>query len=96
MILEMAVLNVKPGRASEFEAAMQQARALIEASEGFQKMELRSCVERANRYLLLVWWDSVESHTVGFRKSERYKKWRTALHDFYDPFPTVEHYSSPL
>jgi len=54
MILEMAVRDVKPGRASAFEAALQEARALIEASEGFQKMELRSCIETANRYLLLV------------------------------------------
>jgi heme-degrading monooxygenase HmoA len=46
--------------------------------------------------LLLVWWDSVESHTVGFRQSERYQKWREALHDFYDPFPIVEHFAAPL
>jgi heme-degrading monooxygenase HmoA len=96
MILEMAVLNVKPGRASAFEAAMQDARALIAASDGFEKMELRPCIETKSRYLLLVWWDTVESHTLGFRESERYKQWAAALHDFYEPFPTVEHYESPL
>lgn len=96
MILELAVLDVKPGRASAFEEAMQSARALIAASDGFEKMELRPCIETQNRYLLLVWWDSVESHTLGFRKSERYKKWRAILHDFYDPFPTVEHYGTAL
>ena len=96
MILEMAVLDVKPGRAPAFEEAMRKARGLIEASDGFQKMELRSCVETENRYLLLVWWDTLESHTVGFRQSQRYQEWRAALHDFYDPFPTVEHYASPL
>ena len=96
MILEMAVLNVKPGRASAFETAMQEARALIEVSDGYRNMELRPCIDTANRYLLLVWWDTVESHNVGFKKSQRYKKWAAALHDFYDPFPTVEHYASPL
>lgn len=96
MILEMAVLNIKPGSASAFEEAMREARTLIEASDGFQRMELRSCVEAENRYLLLVWWDTLESHTEGFRQSERYQEWRAALHGFYDPFPSVEHYTSPL
>jgi heme-degrading monooxygenase HmoA len=96
MILEMAVLNIKPGSASAFEEAVRKARTLIEASDGFQRMELRSCVETENRYLLLVWWDTLESHTLGFRQSERYQEWRAALHGFYDPFPTVEHYAPPL
>jgi heme-degrading monooxygenase HmoA len=96
MILEMAILNVRPGKAPEFESAMRKARPLIEATDGFQRMEVRPCLETKNRYLLLVWWDSVESHTVGFRQSERYQKWREALHDFYDPFPIVEHFAAPL
>ncbi len=96
MILEMAVLNVKPGSALAFESAMRKARALIEASDGFQKMEVRPCVETENRYLLLVWWDTVESHIIGFRQSERYEEWRAVLHDFYDPFPIVEHFTAPL
>lgn len=47
-----------------------------------------------DRYLLLVWWTSVESHTEGFRRSPDYQRWRELLHSFYDPFPTVEHYLS--
>jgi heme-degrading monooxygenase HmoA len=54
MILEMAVLNVKPGTAPAFENALRNARRLIEASDGFQKMEVRPCLETQNRYLLLV------------------------------------------
>jgi heme-degrading monooxygenase HmoA len=42
--------------------------------------------------LLLVWWDSIESHTVGFRGSPQYQEWKRLLHHFYDPFPHVEHY----
>jgi len=96
MILEMAVLNVKPGQSKAFEKAMREARPLIEATEGFQKMEVRPCVETSDRYLLLVWWDTLQAHEVGFRGSERYAKWRAALHHFYEPFPTVEHYGSAL
>ena len=96
MILEMAVLNVKPREADAFEAAMREAKPLIEATGGFQKMEVRPSVETADRYLLLVWWENLEAHEIGFRQSERYQKWRAALHHFYEPFPVVEHFEEPL
>ena len=96
MIVEHAILNVKKGQAAKFEAALAKARPLIEATEGFQKMEVRPCVETKDRYLLLVWWSTVEAHTVGFRGSDRYTIWRELLHGFYEPFPTVQHYGAAL
>ena len=96
MILEVAVLNVRPGQEAAFEQAMAQARPLIAASSGFGGIEVRRCVETRNRYLLLVTWEKLEDHTEGFRKSERYQEWRTLLHHFYDPFPVVEHYENPI
>jgi len=96
MILEHAVLSVKPGQSAAFEAALREARPLISATPGFQRMEVRRCVETGDRYLLLVWWDTLEAHTVGFRKSERYEPWRKLLHHFYEPFPLVEHYGTPI
>jgi heme-degrading monooxygenase HmoA len=92
MILEAAQLIIKPGREAAFEAAMRQARPLIAASEGFGGIEVRRCTERPNGYLLLVWWETLEDHTAGFRGSGRYQQWRALLHDFYDPFPVVEHF----
>ena len=76
MILEHAVLSIKPGESAAFEKAMREARSLISATPGFQKIEVRPCVETKDRYLLLVWWDTLEAHTEGFRKSERYEPWR--------------------
>jgi len=96
MILEHAVLNIKRGQSKAFEQAMAKARPLIEATPGFQRMEVRACVESKDRYLLLVWWGSVEAHTVGFRQSAQYQQWRELLHHFYEPFPTVQHYGPPL
>jgi heme-degrading monooxygenase HmoA len=96
MILEHAVLNIKKGKSLEFETAMKKARPLIEASEGFHRIELRACSELKDRYLLLVWWSTVEAHTQGFRSSDRYGEWRELLHHFYEPFPTVQHYGEPL
>ena len=91
-VLEVAILNVRPGESDAFEAAFREAREIIASSRGYQRHELRRCVEAADRYLLLVWWDTLESHTEGFRQSAEYQRWRALLHHFYDPFPTVEHY----
>ncbi len=96
MILEVAMLNVKPGQAAAFEVAMAAARPSIAASEGFEGLEVRPCLEDPSRYLLLVHWARLEDHTEGFRGSERYQDWKAALRDFYQPFPTVEHYGPPL
>ncbi|WP_436643896.1 antibiotic biosynthesis monooxygenase family protein [Microbaculum sp. FT89] len=96
MILEHAILNVKPGQAEAFEAAMREALPLISASDGFRGLEVRRCIESPDRYVLLVTWDSVEAHDPGFRGSDRYPRWKALLHHFYDPFPVVEHYGAPV
>lgn len=92
MVLEVAILSVRPGESDAFEVAFAEAQQFIAASPGYQRHELRRCLETADRYLLLVWWDSLESHTEGFRGSSAYPRWSELLHHFYDPFPTVEHY----
>ncbi len=96
MILEVARLDVVPTQEAAFEAAMRQALPLIRAAPGFVELHLRRCIETPNRYLLTVSWQSLENHTVGFRESDRYARWRALLHHFYDPFPVVEHYSDAL
>lgn len=92
MVLEVAILEVRPGESEAFEEAFVEAQQIISAGRGYQRHELRRCLEAADRYLLLVWWDSLESHTEGFRQSPEYERWRELLHHFYEPFPTVEHY----
>lgn len=96
MILEIAHLDVKPDQTAAFEAAFQTASALISATPGYLSHELQRCIETPSRYVLLVKWDTLESHTVGFRHSDRYAEWRALLHHFYDPFPVVEHYEPLL
>lgn len=92
MILEVAILNVKSGLATDFESAFKTASALIAAMPGYSSHELQRCLETPNRYILLVRWQTLEDHTIGFRQSPEYQEWRSLLHHFYDPFPAVEHY----
>lgn len=93
MILEHALLDVVPGRASDFEEAFAVASGIISTMPGFRSLRLERCIETTNRFLLLVEWETLEDHTQGFRGSAEYQQWRALLHHFYDPFPTVEHYA---
>lgn len=91
-VLEVATLDVKPGEEQNFENAFELAQTIISSMPGYMSHELQRCVENQNRYLLLVNWQTLEAHTEGFRGSGQYQQWRSLLHHFYEPFPTVEHY----
>lgn len=92
MVLEHALLDVIPGLEVEFEKAFSRAREIISKSPGFISLRVVRGIERPSSYLLLVEWESLEDHTIGFRQSARYSEWRELLHHFYDPFPIVEHF----
>ena len=92
MILEVAILDVKPDREQAFESAFGEAQAIIASMKGYRGHQLQRCIEKLSRYVLLVNWDTLEDHTEGFRGSAQYQQWRALLHHFYGPFPEVEHY----
>jgi len=92
VILEHAILPVRPGEKAEFESAFERARPLISCQPGFRTLSLSRSAESPSLYLLLVEWDSIEAHTDGFRTSKEYQDWMRLLHHFYEPFPTVEHF----
>ncbi len=93
MISEQAILDVRPSQERAFESAFSEAKAIIARTSGFASLQLHRCIETPNRYLLLVAWQRLADHTEGFRKSEDYKEWSSLLHHFYEPFPTVEHFT---
>jgi heme-degrading monooxygenase HmoA len=92
LILEVAILDIGKGTCDDFEAAFREASPLIASARGCLSHELRRCLEKPNRYILLVKWRTLEDHTVEFRQSAEYQRWRALLHHFYEPFPIVEHY----
>jgi len=92
MILEVAILDVKEELVKEFEPTFNEAGKIISNMKGYISHELKKCLEKENRYILLVKWETLEDHTIGFRESEEYQEWKALLHHFYDPFPVVEHY----
>jgi heme-degrading monooxygenase HmoA len=94
MILEVAPLYVRAGQSAKFEAAFRQAQELISSMPGYVSHELQRCVERRDEYILLVRWQTLDHHQVGFRQSPQYQEWKKILHHFYDPFPIVSHYEA--
>jgi heme-degrading monooxygenase HmoA len=95
MVLEHALISVRPGSHDEFEAAITRAREVISAAPGFRSFALHRGIESPDRYLLLVGWETLEDHTVGFRESPAFAEWRSHIGPFFDGLPEVDH-SDPL
>jgi len=100
MILEVAAFSVRGERDSAFEAAMAKAAPVIAGARGYRGHELQRCVETEGqylrRYLLLVRWETLEAHTVGFRQSPAFLEWREIIGPFFEDTPVVEHYACAL
>lgn len=92
MILEAVMLQVKPGKEENYEDDFRQASKIISSMQGYISHELQRCMEVKGKYLLLVRWETLEDHTIGFRESSEYQEWKKLLHPYYDPFPVVEHF----
>lgn len=93
-VLELAILDVKTGQEREFESVFAQAKSIISGMNGYISHSLQKCVENPSRYVLLVNWQTLEDHNVGFRQSGEYQQWKRLLHHFYQPFPVVEHFQT--
>jgi len=93
MILEVAILEIRKGLSKEFEEVFNKAQEIISSMKGYISHDLKKCIEVEDKYMLLVNWETLEDHEIGFRKSEKYQEWKQLLHHFYEPFPTVEHYT---
>jgi len=96
MILELAILYVRDEQANQFEKDFEKAGKYISSIKGYAGHTLQKCMEQTSKYILLVNWETLEAHTVGFRESKEYPEWKKLLHHYYDPFPVVEHYETVI
>ena len=92
MVLELADFAILPGREEEFIAAYREGVAQLHASPGFRSVRITRGIESPARFVLMVEWDDLEAHTVGFRESERFTRWREIVGPFFDGPPKVEHF----
>jgi heme-degrading monooxygenase HmoA len=92
-VLEAAQLTVTPGQEAEFEAAYAEAVQVVAGQQGFRRVALTRGIEEPSSYLLLLEWDSLEAHTVGFQQSEDFGRWRALVGPFFAGTPVVRHYA---
>ena len=93
MILELADFSIQPGQNAAFEKAVQRGlQSVIAHAKGFEGFKLNHCLENPQRYILQIFWTTLEDHTVGFRGSPAFAEWRAIVGPFFASTPVVEHF----
>ena len=93
MILEHADIRIPPGKQAEFDAAIRRGvETVIAKAKGYRGHKVFKGIESAERYLLMIWWDTVEDHTTAFRGSPAFQQWRAIVGPYFAAPPVVEHF----
>ncbi|MBQ0929246.1 antibiotic biosynthesis monooxygenase [Ideonella sp. 4Y16] len=94
MILEIADIRIQPGRQAEFDEAIQRGlTTVIAQAPGFRGFKVNKGMESPERYVLQIFWETLEDHTVGFRGSDLFTQWRAIVGPFFAQPPVVEHFT---
>ena len=94
MILEIADIRIAAGKQAEFDAAIQRGvETVIAQAKGFRGYKINKGVESPERYILMIYWDTLENHTVDFREGPLFPEWRAIVGPFFAVPPTVEHFT---
>ena len=94
MILELADIRIKPDSQSDFDAAIKKGvETVISKAKGFRGYKVQKGIESVDRYILMIYWDTVENHTVDFRGSPAFQDWRAIVGSFFAGPPNVEHFN---
>ena len=94
MILEIADIRIAPGRQAAFDEAIERGvRTVIAKAKGFQGFKVNKGMESPERYILQIFWDTLEDHTVGFREGPLFAEWRAIVGPFFAQPPLVEHFT---
>jgi heme-degrading monooxygenase HmoA len=94
MILELADFRIPPGKHAEFEEAIERGlRTVIARAEGMRGWKVNRCIETPERFVLQIFWDTLEAHTVGFRGGPLFPEWRAIVGPYFAQPPVVEHFT---
>ncbi len=93
MILEVADIRIAPGKNAEFEAAIAHGIATVASkADGYRAYQVHKGIESPERYLLMIWWETLEHHTVSFRQGPLFPQWRAIVGPCFAAPPAVEHF----
>lgn len=93
MILEIADIRIPAGQNAAFEEAIQRGLATVASrAQGFKGAKVNRGIESPERYILQIFWDTLEDHTVAFRGGPLFAEWRAIVGPFFAAPPVVEHF----
>jgi heme-degrading monooxygenase HmoA len=93
MILEVADFRITPGQQAAFDEAIQRGvTTVVSQAKGFRGWKVNQSIESPDRYLLMIFWDTLEDHTVGFRQGPLFAQWRAIVGPYFAQPPAVEHF----
>ncbi|RVT73909.1 antibiotic biosynthesis monooxygenase [Flavobacterium sufflavum] len=92
MILEIATFDIKEQSQTAFTAAFQEAKLVVSKSKGFLGLECQHCIEIPTKFVILIHWETLEDHTIGFRESDLFVQWRALLSPHFQNPPVAEHF----
>jgi heme-degrading monooxygenase HmoA len=94
LILEIADIRILAGRQAAFETAIDLGlKTVASKAQGFKGAKVNRCLESPERYVLHIFWNTLEDHTVGFREGPLFPQWRAIVGPFFAAPPLVEHFS---
>lgn len=94
MILELADIRISPGKQAEFDTAIIKGiETVASKAKGFRGYKVNQGIESPERYVLMIFWDTLENHTVDFRGSAGFAEWRAIVGPFFAEPPKVEHFT---
>jgi heme-degrading monooxygenase HmoA len=94
MILELADIRIKPGTQAQFDAAIKKGvDSVIAKARGFMAYKVNKGIESPERYILMIFWQTLENHTVDFRESPAFQEWRALVGPYFAGPPVVEHFT---
>jgi heme-degrading monooxygenase HmoA len=94
MILEIADIRIAPGKQAEFDEAIQRGIATVASkATGFRGYKVNRGVESPERYILMIYWETLENHTVDFREGPLFPQWRAIVGPYFAAPPVVEHFT---
>jgi heme-degrading monooxygenase HmoA len=93
VIIEIGIIDAKPGQGDALEAGLKKARAVISQAEGYRGSTFHRCIENPDRCVIYIKWDSVDAHMKGFREGPLFPQWRAHFGDLMGGPPSVQHYN---
>ncbi|MFZ9252255.1 MAG: antibiotic biosynthesis monooxygenase family protein, partial [Hylemonella sp.] len=68
MVLELADIRIHPGQQAAFDEAIQRGvNTVISKAKGYRGFKVNKGIESPERYLLMIFWETLEDHTQHFR-----------------------------